>query len=341
MKIVIVTDAWHPQVNGVVRTLDSTGQYLRKLGHQVKYLTPQDFRTIPCPTYPQIRLAVFAARGVRRFLDDCAPDAIHIATEGPLGHAAHNYCCSRGLPFTTSFHSQFPEYVRLRAPVPIAWTYAYLRRFHGKAQSTFVPTDSQRRLLEKWRFRNLRLWSRGVDMDTFKPDDAVEYDLPGPIMIYMGRVAVEKNIDAFLGLDLPGSKIVIGDGPDYEKLMTGYPDVHFLGAKFGRDLARHVAGGDVFVFPSKTDTFGLVLLEAMACGLPVAAYPVQGPLDVINNGVSGILSDDLGQAIKEALKLKRNDCLIHARSYSWENCTASFASFLAPIADAQAAEIAY
>lgn len=337
MKIIIVTDAWHPQVNGVVRTLDTTGQYLRKLGHDVRFITPQDFKTIPCPTYPQIRLAVFPARGVRQLLDEFLPDAIHIATEGPLGHAAHKYCCSRGLPFTTSFHTQFPEYVRLRAPVPIAWSYAYLRRFHGKAERTFVPTHSQRELLEKWRFRNLRLWSRGVDMETFNPQDAVEYDLPGPIMMYMGRVAVEKNIEAFLDLDLPGSKVVIGDGPDFEKLVAAYPDVHFTGAKFGRELARHVAGGDVFVFPSKTDTFGLVLLEAMACGLPVAAYPVQGPVDVINDGVSGVLDEDLGSAIKAALRLSSEDCLVHARSYSWENCTASFESYLAPINRAKAA----
>ncbi|MEM7466041.1 MAG: glycosyltransferase family 1 protein [Pseudomonadota bacterium] len=331
MKIVIVTDAWHPQVNGVVRTLDTTGQYLRKLGHEVHYISPQDFKTIPCPTYPQIRLALFPARRVKLILDELLPDAIHIATEGPIGHAAHKYCRSRRLPFTTAFHTQFPEYVRMRAPIPIAWSYAYLRRFHSKAQRTFVPTNSQRDLLEDWRFNNLRVWSRGVETEIFHPEDPVKYELPGPIMIYMGRVAVEKNIEAFLDLKLNGSKVVIGDGPDYDKLVGAYPDVHFVGAKFGRELAQHVAGGDVFVFPSRTDTFGLVMLEAMACGLPVAAYPVQGPTDVVDNGASGVLDENLRRAIEKALTLNSDDCLKHAHCYSWESCTAAFESYLAPI----------
>lgn len=331
MKIAIVTDAWHPQVNGVVRSLDATGKYLRTFGHEVRYLTPGDFKTLPCPTYPQIRLAVFPAKGVRRWLEDYLPDAIHIATEGPLGHAAHNYCCLRGLPFTTSFHTQFPEYVRLRVPIPLAWTYAYLRRFHNKAVRTLVATNSQRDILEHWRFKDLRIWSRGVDTSIFRPDNPIRYDLPRPIYLYMGRVAVEKNIEAFLDLDLPGSKVVVGDGPDYPKLRDIYPQVHFVGAKFGRELAKHVAGGDVFVFPSRTDTFGLVLLEAMACGLPVAAYPVQGPIDVIIDGVSGVLSENLGQAIDKALTLNPQHCIQQAKSYSWENCSRRFESYLEPI----------
>ena len=331
MKIAIVTDAWHPQVNGVVRTLDTTREYLGKLGHEVRVLSPQDFKTVPCPTYPEIRLALFPSKGVKAFLTEFAPDAIHIATEGPVGQAAHRYCRKNDKLFTTSYHTQFPEYLRLRAPIPLSWTYAYLRWFHHKAVRTFVPTNSQRELLEHWRFKNLRVWARGVDHTIFKPDDAVKYDLPGPVMIYMGRVAVEKNIEAFLDLNLPGSKVVIGDGPDYKKLIEKYADVHFLGAKFGRELAQHVAGGDVFVFPSRTDTFGLVLLEAMACGLPVAAYPVQGPIDVINQGVSGILDEDLARGIDAALLLNKNDCIAHSKEYSWENCTASFESYLAPM----------
>jgi len=331
MKIAIITDAWHPQVNGVVRTLDTTGKYLQQLGHQVRYVTPLDFNTIPCPSYPQIRLALRPFSGVARRLDEFLPDAIHIATEGPLGHAARRYCRRRDLPFTTSFHTQFPEYLRLRLPIPISWSYAYLRRFHARAERTFVPTNSQRDLLVHWRFQNLRVWSRGVDTDIFHPQEAHDYDLPGPIMVYMGRVAVEKNIEAFLDLDISGTKVVIGDGPDFEKLQQQYSGVHFTGEKYDRELAQFVAGGDVFVFPSRRDTFGLVLLEAMACGLPVAGYPVQGPVDVIDNGVSGVLDEDISAAIKGALKLKPEDCLAHARAYSWQNCTASFESFLAPI----------
>ena len=337
MKIAIVTDAWHPQVNGVVRTLDTTGQHLRHLGHEVLFVSPEDFRTVPCPTYPQIRLAVFPRTGVGRRLSAFAPDAIHIATEGPLGHAAHHYCRKRKLPFTTSFHTQFPEYVRLRAPIPTAWSYAYLRRFHSKAARTFVPTESQHNLLQRWGFQNLRIWSRGVDSKVFNPEDPVDYGLPKPVMMYMGRVAVEKNIEAFLDVDATGSKVVVGDGPDFDKLVGRYSDVTFVGAKFGRELARHVAGGDVFVFPSRTDTFGLVLLEAMACGLPVAAFPVIGPRDVIEHGVSGVLDEDLGSAIQGALRLPRNAAIAHARNYSWDSCTNTFFDNLAPIGSVAAA----
>lgn len=331
MRIAIVTDAWHPQVNGVVRTLTTTGEFLGKLGHDVHFISPAYFRTIPCPTYPEIRLAVFPAKRVARFLNALLPDAIHIATEGPLGHAAHAYCTRRALPFTTSFHTQFPEYLRLRAPIPVPWTYAYLRRFHARAVRTLVPTKSQRDLLRAKGFKNLELWSRGVDTSIFSPEDPIKYDLPRPIMIYMGRVAVEKNIRSFLDLHVGGSKVVIGDGPDFNKLRNEYLDAHFLGAKFGRALSRYLAGGDVFVFPSRTDTFGLVLLEAMAAGLPVAAYPVQGPIDVIENGVTGVLNNDLEESICGALTLNKADCLAHARANTWQHCTAAFESALQPI----------
>ncbi len=332
MRIAIVTDAWHPQVNGVVRTLSTTCDHLRRAGHVVLPLTPQAFRTLPCPTYPSIRLAVLPGRGVRRALEAFCPQAIHIATEGPLGHAARHYCIERKLPFTTSFHTQFPEYIRLRAPLPVAWSYAYLRRFHRAAVRTLVPTATQRDKLLARGFQNLSLWARGVDLEIFHPEDPVTWHYPRPVAVYMGRVAVEKNIEAFLDLPQPLSKVIIGDGPDLERLRARYPGCHFLGPKFGRELARHLAAGDVFVFPSRTDTFGLVLLEAMACGLPVAAFPVQGPLDVLRDGESGILDEDLGRATARALGLSRVACIAHARRFSWAACTADFASYLAPIA---------
>jgi len=330
LRIAIVTDAWHPQVNGVVRTLSTTCNTLREAGHLVTTVTPDQFRTVPCPTYPSIRLAVTPGRGVRRALEESRPQAIHIATEGPLGHAARRYCLQHRLPFTTSFHTQFPEYLRLRMPLPIDWSYAYLRRFHGAGVRTLVPTASQRDKLLARGFRNLRLWSRGVDLAVFSPQAPLAFDYPRPIAIYMGRVAVEKNIEAFLDLAEPATQVIIGDGPDLERLRMRYPACHFLGPKYGGDLARHLAGGDVFVFPSRTDTFGLVLLEAMACGLPVAAYPVQGPIDVVRNGVTGILDEDLGRAVRAALALSREDCIAHASSYSWTACTRDFAGYLAP-----------
>lgn len=329
MRIAIVTDAWHPQVNGVVRTLATTSMHLTKRGHEVRTITPKDFRTVPCPSYPEIRLALFPGRAVASALADFAPHAIHIATEGPLGHAAHRHCRRHGLRFTTSFHTQFPEYLRLRAPVPITWSYAYLRHFHAHAERTLVPTESQRRRLVKRGFANLRIWARGVDTSIFRPDDPVSYALPRPIHVYMGRVAVEKNIEAFLSLDLPGSKVVIGGGPDFDRLSAHFRDAHFLGPKYGRELARHLAGGDVFVFPSRTDTFGLVLLEAMACGLPVAAYPVSGPVDVVPDGTAGALDENLGRGIARALGMDREACIAYARGCSWERWTGVFESHLA------------
>ncbi len=331
MRIALVTDAWLPQVNGVVRTLGMTVDCLRSKGNEVLVVSPLDFRTVPCPTYPSIRLAVLPGRRTAKLLERFGPDAIHIATEGPIGHAARRYCLRHGLPFTTAFHTQFPEYIRLRAPLPIAWSYAYLQRFHGAAIRTMVPTATQRDKLRAWGFDNLRLWARGVDTTVFNTDEAVQWDYPRPIAIYMGRVAVEKNIEAFL--DLPGiaTKIVIGDGPDRARLAARYHDCRFLGALYGRDLARHLAAGDVFVFPSRTDTFGLVLLEALACGLPVAAFPVQGPLDVIVPRVSGVLDEDLGAAVRGALRLSRADCVAQARCYSWDACSTDFLRYLAPI----------
>lgn len=328
MKIVIVTDAWRPQVNGVVKTLSKTRDHLLEMGHEVVIITPQDFRTVPCPSYPSIRLSVLPYRKLTRKLGEIRPDAMHIATEGPLGMAARRWCLRHDFQFTTSYHTQFPEYLRLRLPVPLSISYAWLRRFHRPAVHTLVPTASQQRRLHERGFKQVSVWGRGVNTSVFQPGQPHRYDLPGPIFVNMGRVAVEKNIEAFLDLDLPGSKVVIGDGPDLAMLKKRYPAVLFTGAQFGETLASYLAGGDVFVFPSKTDTFGLVILEAMACGLPVAAYPVTGPADIIRDRETGILSEDLQFAAKQALELDRTACLQYARQQSWTACTQVFADYL-------------
>jgi glycosyltransferase involved in cell wall biosynthesis len=330
MKIALVTDAWLPQTNGVVRTLTTTVEKLAQAGHEVTPITPVDFRTIPCPTYPEIRLSLFAGGKVRRRLDALDPDAVHIATEGPLGLAARRWCLRRGRAFTTSYHTQFPEYVRARFPIPLAVSYAFLRWFHGSAAHTLVATPSMGRALVERGFRGLVLWSRGVDTEMFRPRDESCLDLPRPIWLYFGRVSVEKGIEDFLSLDLPGTRLVVGDGPATEGLRRKYPGAVFTGYRFGEELARHVAAADVFVFPSRTDTFGLVLLEAMACGVPVAAYPVTGPIDVVENGVTGVLSEDLQAAALAALKLDRHACREHALRYTWEAATRQFIAALAP-----------
>ncbi len=328
MKIVIVTDAWTPQVNGVVRTLKQTRKCLEQLGHEVHFITPELFKTIPCPSYPSIPLALFPGRKVAQLLNEHNANAVHIATEGPLGMAARRWCLRNKFQFTTSYHTQFPEYVRLRAPIPLSWTYAWLRRFHGKAVRTLVPTESQRKRLLDRGFDNVEVWGRGVDTEIFTPDKPQQLNLPGPILLNMGRVAVEKNIEAFLDLDVPGSKVVVGDGPDLEQLQRAYPDVLFTGARFGRELASYVAAADVFVFPSRTDTFGLVLLEAMACGVPVAAYPVTGPADVVLDGITGCLNENLAEAVKNALKIDSRACLEYARQNSWLASSEVFASYM-------------
>ena len=329
MKIALVTDAWLPQTNGVVRTLTITADRLSKAGHDVTLFTPADFRTVPCPTYPEIRLSMFASGRIRRGLDALDPRAVHIATEGPLGLAARRWCLRRGRAFTTSYHTQFPEYLRARLPVPLAVSYAYMRWFHGRAAHTLVATPSMKRALEERGFGNLTLWSRGVDTELFRPRHERFLDLPRPIWLYFGRVAVEKGVEDFLRLDLPGTKLIVGDGPAATGLRQAHPDAVFIGYRFGEELARHIAASDVFVFPSRTDTFGLVLLEAMACGVPVAAYPVTGPVDVVVDGVTGVLSDDLGVAARAALKLNRDDCRQHALRYTWEAATRQFTGALA------------
>ena len=330
-SIAIITDAWVPQVNGVVNTLRQTRQALMAMGHEVEVLSMQEHRTIPCPTYPEIRLAILPYAAVAGRLERLAPDHIHIATEGPLGIAARRYCLRNGLQFTTSCHTQFPEYIRKRMPLPLSVSYALVRRFHGAAAATMVATASQERLLEQWRFRNLVRWSRGVDTRLFRPDERAEPGVPRPLFTYAGRVAVEKNLAAFLDLDLPGSKCVIGDGPALAELRRRYPRVLFTGYRFGAELARYLAAADVFVFPSLTDTFGLVLLEAMACGVPVAAFPVTGPVDVVRQGESGILDADLGRAALAALDLPRDRVRACAKDFSWEAASLQFRGNLVPV----------
>jgi glycosyltransferase involved in cell wall biosynthesis len=340
MRLALVTDAWLPQVNGVVRTLGHTIREIEAAGHQVTVISPAEFRTIPCPTYPEIRLALFAGRAVRRRLDALNPDAVHVSTEGPLGLAARNWCVRRGRPFTTAYHTQFPEYVRARAPVPLSVGYAAVRWFHGRATRTLVTTPSMQRQLEARGMRNLHLWGRGVDTDLFRPRGKDFLDLPRPIWLYFGRVAVEKGIEEFLSLDLPGSKLVVGDGPACDGLKRRYPRAVFAGYRHGEDLAAHISASDVFVFPSRTDTFGLVLLEAMACGVPVAAYPVTGPIDVVRDGVTGVLSEDLRQAALAALQLDPAACRAHALAHSWEASTRQFLSALAPMHEASTTIVA-
>ena len=331
MRIAIATDAWHPQINGVVRTYENIVENLQCGGHQVSLITPLDFFTVPCPSYPSIKLALLPGRGINIHLRTFNPDAIHIATEGPIGIATRAWCLKNNVPFTTSFHTQFPEYIRMRVPVPVNLSYTWFRNFHKHAKRILVPTPSQQRLLQARGFAKVVVWSRGVDSRLFRPATNRLLKLPEPVFVYAGRVAVEKNIEAFLSLNLPGSKLVIGDGPDLNKLRRKYCDAYFVGFKVGQELAEHLACGDVFVFPSLTDTFGIVMLEAMACGLPVAAYPVTGPVDVVENGITGILDDDLHRAAMAALQLDPDDCVDFARQHTWEACADAFSAYLEPL----------
>ncbi len=329
MRIAIATDAWAPQINGVATTLKRTIHHLESWGHEVLVIHPDLFRTVPMPGYESIRLAVFPKRKVFRLLEVFEPQAIHISTEGPIGLAARRYCKLHEFPFTTAYHTRFPEYVRLRLPIPLALSYALLRRFHRDAEKTLVATPSMVTALEQRHFDHLDSWSRGVDVDLFRPRAKARQKNTEPLFVYMGRVAREKNIEAFLKLDLPGRMLVIGDGPELPALKKQYPHVEFCGFKTGEDLARRLAQADVFVFPSRTDTFGLVILEAMACGVPVAAYPVSGPQDIIEQGVSGVLDEDLGKAALAALKLDRNKVREQALRYSWQASSMQFLNHLA------------
>jgi glycosyltransferase involved in cell wall biosynthesis len=324
VKLAIATDAWEPQVSGVVTTMKRTSVVLREMGHEVQMLTPEGFRTFPCPGYAEIRLSLKPKRRVARTLDEFAPDALHIATEGPLGHAARRWAIRNDFPFATSYHTQFPEYIRLRAPIPVRWSYAYLRRFHRPAHTMLVRTLTQKKWMESKGFEHVDVWPGAVDTDLFYPRGKGALSWPRPISMYMGRVAVEKGLEAFLDLDLPGSKVIIGGGPDLEKLKRKYPDGHFLGPKFGEELATLLSAADVFVFPSRTDTLGLVMLEAMACGVPVAAFPVPGPIDVIDDGSTGAMDYDLKAAVFRALRLDGEACIEFAQYHSWRRSVQRF-----------------
>lgn len=331
IRILIVTDAWAPQVNGVVRSLETLGRELTKMGHEVRVIEPGAFKTVPMPTYPEIRLALHPTPQIKEIIREFQPNAIHIATEGPLGWAARNLCVRRKLAFTTSFHTRFPEYVHARIHFPKSWSYSVLRRFHKPASTMMVATQSLLQEMTDRGFKRLQIWSRGVDLDLFYPRDKSWLDLPRPVWLYVGRAAVEKNIEAFLKMDVPGTKLVVGDGPQMNELKSRYPEAVFAGAQFGEDLAKHYAASDIFVFPSKTDTFGLVLIEALASGIPVAAYPIQGPLDVIGDAEIGALDNDLTKAALTILErnVSPEDCRAYAMNFSWEACAGQFLSNLA------------
>jgi len=321
MRLMVATDAWYPQVNGVVRVYEQFARHARAMGHEVIFLNPENRPSVPCPTYPEIRLAMISQRGVRREIERIQPEFIHIATEGPVGVATRKFCLRAGLPFTTSYHTRFPEYVAARAPIPASWGYAYMRWFHNAGNGIMVSTQSLRDDLAARGFIKTYQWSRGVDTELFRPRNERLFGSDAPVFMYVGRVAPEKNIEAFLDLDLPGKKVVVGPGPQLEALRSRYPDVIFTGTKFGEELAACFASADVFVFPSKTDTYGVVLLEALAAGTPVAAYPVTGPRDIVVQGRVGVLDEDLGRAARAALNIDRDACRNYALKFSWDVST--------------------
>ncbi len=328
MHILVATDAWHPQVNGVVRTLAMTAEAARALGVHISFLTPQSFRTFAMPSYPDLRLALPYRAKIARLIREARPDSIHIATEGPIGLSVQRYCRKLGLPFTTSFHTRFPEYVSARLPVRESWVWAALRAFHRGSQAVMAATPALAGELRARGFRNVVLWPRGVDTGQFHPR-VVDLGLPRPVFLCVGRIAVEKNLEAFLDLELPGTKVIVGEGPARAALMRKYPQAVFPGAKHGEELAEAYAAADVFVFPSKTDTFGLVLLEALASGVPVAAFPVTGPRDVLGSAPVGALNDDLRLACLSALRIAPQACLEFAAEHTWEASARAFIEHMA------------
>jgi len=338
MRILVATDAWEPQVNGVVRTLTRVVGELRAMGHLVEVIHPSQFKTFPLPTYAEIKVAIGVYEPVQERFKEFEPEAIHIATEGPIGLAARRICVEWKLPFTTSYHTRFPEYVSARLPLPLAAGYAYMKWFHKPSGRLMVATPTMREELTRHGFRNISSWSRGVDTEAFHPRREDEPDifahLVRPVFLYVGRVAVEKNIEAFVGLDLPGTKVVVGPGPQLEELKAKYPDVVFTGPKSGAELAAHYACADVFVFPSLTDTFGLVILEAMAAGTPVAAYPAPGPIDLIPGSGAGVLARTATEGLREAclqcLELDRKQVRAFAEKFSWRACAEDFVKNLQP-----------
>lgn len=333
MRILVATDAWHPQVNGVVRTLTMMAEAAKPLGVDVSFLTPLSFRTFAMPSYRDVRVALPYRAKIARLIAEARPDSIHIATEGPIGLLVRRYCRQQGLPFTTSFHTRFPEYISARLPIPESWIWSALRAFHRPSQAVMAATPALASELRARGFRNVVLWPRGVDATQFHPRP-IDLGLPRPVFLCVGRVAVEKNLDAFLELDLPGSKVIVGDGPALTELTRKYPQATFLGARQGEALAQAYAAADVFVFPSKTDTFGLVLLEALASGLPVAAFPVTGPRDVIGSAPVGALNDDLRTACLAALQISPQACLEFAAQHTWEASARAFVENIRAIPDA-------
>ena len=324
MRVLVATDAWYPQVNGVVRTLSSLASSVKAFGVSIDFLSPAGFPSLPVPTYPGLRLALPSPWRIARRIKAARPDAIHIATEGPIGQMVRACCRQHDRPFTTSYTTRFPEYISARAPIPESWIYAALRRFHAAATVTMVATPSLLTELAQRGFSNLGMWTRGVDTDLFRPDRAIELGFPRPIFVTVGRIAVEKNLEAFLSLDLPGTKVVIGSGPQEAELRRRFPHARFLGLLENGTLAAHLAAADVFVFPSLTDTFGVVQLEAAASGVPIAAFPVTGPKDVVGNNPIGVLNDDLRVACLEALRIPRAACRAFALGRSWENSALQF-----------------
>ena len=329
MRVLVATDAWHPQINGVVRSLEHMAAEAPAFGAQLSFLTPEGFRTVPLPTYPEIRLALIGRRAAARAIRDFDPDHIHIATEGPIGFAARAACLREGRAFTTAYHTRYPEYVAKRVPIPESWPYWVVRRFHAPAAAVLVATPSLERELAERGFRRLVRWSRGVDTELFRPRTEGLLDLPRPIFLFVGRVAVEKNVEAFLRLDLPGTKVVVGDGPARPALEADHPDARFLGVLEGEALARAYASADVFVFPSLTDTFGMVLLEALAAGTPVAGFPVTGPMDVLGESGCGVLDADLGRAAHAALDVPRERCRAYALGFGWHESARQFFAHVA------------
>jgi len=338
MRILIATDAWEPQVNGVVRTLTRVVQELQAIGHVVEVIHPGQFKTFPLPTYAEIKVAIGVYEPVQELFKEFEPEAIHIATEGPIGLAARRICVEWKLPFTTSYHTRFPEYVSARLPLPLAAGYAYMKWFHKPSGRLMVATPTMREELSNHGFRNISAWSRGVDTEQFHPlregETDIFADLQKPVFLYVGRVAVEKNIEAFVALDLPGTKVVVGPGPQLDELKEKYPNVVFKGPKSGEELAAHYASADVFVFPSLTDTFGLVILEAMAAGTPVAAYPAPGPIDLIPGSGAGVLAltatEGLREACLQCLDLDRKQVRAFAEKFSWRACAEDFVKNLQP-----------
>jgi glycosyltransferase involved in cell wall biosynthesis len=334
MRILLATDAWRPQVNGVVRTLENMTRAAESQGASFTFVTPEAFPTFPLPTYAEISVAIPGYREIARRIDESSADHIHIATEGPIGWATRRYALERGRMFTTGYHTRFPEYVRARTLIPEDWTYGLLRHFHSPSAAVMAPTPSIRNELTRRGFTNVRVWTRGVDHELFHPRACRVFDLPGPIFLYVGRIAVEKNLEAMLSLDLPGSMVLVGEGPAREKLARRFPRAHFLGPRFGPALAEAYASADVFVFPSLTDTFGIVLLEAMASGTPVAAFPAPGPLDVVGDSGAGALDEDLRAACLRALDIPREAARKRAQAFTWRE---SARQFLGHIAERRAA----